>query len=73
MWLIDRGDTENAKASITGRGRDILDFSYEVKWNETSGDMIGLVKRRLNAMKIGLQIKRNEVFIFGKPREKYPS
>jgi RecA-family ATPase len=34
MWLIDRGDTENSKASITGRGRDIMDFSYEVKWND---------------------------------------
>ena len=34
MWLMDRGDTEGSKASITGRGRDILDFSYEVKWNE---------------------------------------
>ena len=35
MWLIDRGDTEGSKASITGRGRDILDFQYEVKWDET--------------------------------------
>jgi hypothetical protein len=34
MWLMDRGDTENAKASMTGRGRDIVDFSYEVKWND---------------------------------------
>jgi|TARA_R110002020_G_scaffold297279_1_gene513097 hypothetical protein len=34
FWLMDRGDTENAKASITGRGRDIVDFSYEVKWND---------------------------------------
>ena len=34
MWLIDRGDTENSKARITGRGRDIMDFSYEVKWND---------------------------------------
>ena len=36
FWLMDRGDTENAKASITGRGRDIIDFSYEVKWNDQS-------------------------------------
>ena len=36
MWLIDRGDTANGKASITGRGRDISDFAYEVKWNDTT-------------------------------------
>ena len=33
MWLIDRGDTSK-NASITGRGRDIEDFEYAVKWNE---------------------------------------
>ena len=32
MWLIDRGD--NAKhASLTGRGRDINDFEYAVRWD----------------------------------------
>jgi len=36
MWLMDRGDTENSKASISGRGRDIMDFSYEVKWNHST-------------------------------------
>ena len=34
FWLMDRGDTENAKASIQGRGRDINDFAYQVKWND---------------------------------------
>ena len=33
MWLIDRGETAK-NASITGRGRDIVDFEYAVKWNE---------------------------------------
>ena len=33
MWLIDRGDN-SPTASITGRGRDIRDFAYSVKWNE---------------------------------------
>ena len=33
MWLIDRGDN-SPNASITGRGRDILDFQYAVKWND---------------------------------------
>jgi len=33
MWLIDRGDN-SPNASITGRGRDILDFEYAVKWND---------------------------------------
>ena len=33
MWLIDRGETAK-NASITGRGRDIQDFEYAVKWNE---------------------------------------
>ena len=32
MWLIDRGDN-TPNASIEGRGRDIMDFSYSVKWN----------------------------------------
>jgi RecA-family ATPase len=33
MWLIDRGDN-SPNASITGRGRDILDFEYAVKWHD---------------------------------------
>ena len=33
MWLIDRGDN-SPNASITGRGRAILDFQYAVKWND---------------------------------------
>ena len=33
MWLIDRGDNSN-QASIIGRGRDMNDFEYAVKWNE---------------------------------------
>ena len=33
MWLIDRGDNSNT-ASIVGRGRDIMDFEYSVKWND---------------------------------------
>ena len=33
MWLIDRGDNSN-QASIVGRGRDMNDFEYAVKWNE---------------------------------------
>ena len=33
MWLIDRGETAK-NASITGRGRDIVDFEYAVRWNE---------------------------------------
>ena len=33
MWVIDRGDN-SPNASITGRGRDILDFQYAVKWND---------------------------------------
>ena len=30
---IDRGDNSN-QASIVGRGRDMNDFEYAVKWNE---------------------------------------
>ena len=63
MWLMDRGDTNNGKASITGRGRDINDFEYSVKWNEDTWiyDWVGnkvemdLNENRssiLNAMKI---------------------
>ena len=33
MWLIDRGDNSDT-ASIVGRGRDIMDFEYSVKWND---------------------------------------
>ena len=36
MWMLDRGDGINSKASLTGRGRDILDFEYALTWdNET--------------------------------------
>lgn len=32
MWLLDRGDTSD-EASLIGRGRDIMDFEYSLKWN----------------------------------------
>ena len=35
MWLIDRGDNAPT-ANIVGRGRDMSDFEYAVKWNEES-------------------------------------
>ena len=35
MWLMDRGDNKDT-ATITGRGRDILDFEYAMEWNETT-------------------------------------
>ena len=36
MWMLDRGDGANSKASLKGRGRDILDFEYALNWdNET--------------------------------------
>ena len=44
MWLIDRGDN-SPTASITGRGRDIRDFEYSVKWNEQTWryDYVGVL------------------------------
>jgi len=33
MWMLDRGDGLNSKASLKGRGRDILDFEYALTWN----------------------------------------
>lgn len=35
MWLLDRGDNAS-NASIVGRGRDMSDFEYAVKWNEST-------------------------------------
>jgi hypothetical protein len=32
MWMLDRGDT-SPNASITGRGRDIMDFGFAVSWS----------------------------------------
>ena len=32
MWMLDRGDT-SGQANIKGRGRDIMDFEYSLKWN----------------------------------------
>jgi len=32
MWLLDRGDNSES-ASIVGRGRDIPDFQYSLKWS----------------------------------------
>jgi len=36
MWMLDRGDGINSKASIKGRGRDILDFEYALSWDNDS-------------------------------------
>ena len=33
MWMLDRGDGIKSKASLTGRGRDILDFEYALDWD----------------------------------------
>lgn len=33
MWMLDRGDGANSKASLKGRGRDILDFEYALNWS----------------------------------------
>ena len=35
MWLLDRGDNSDT-ASLVGRGRDIYDYEYSLKWNEES-------------------------------------
>ena len=32
MWMLDRGDV-SGQASLKGRGRDIMDFEYSLKWN----------------------------------------
>ena len=32
MWMLDRGD-DSKTASLKGRGRDIEDFEYALKWN----------------------------------------
>jgi len=34
MWMLDRGDGINSKASLKGRGRDILDFEYAIQWDD---------------------------------------
>ena len=36
MWMLDRGDSINSKASLKGRGRDILDFEYALNWDNES-------------------------------------
>ena len=70
MWLIDRGDNTN-NASIVGRGRDINDFEYAVKWNADTWcyDFTGnleIVKKTenrlevINAMK-ELSVKQKEI------------
>jgi len=62
MWMLDRGDGANSKASLKGRGRDILDFEYALNWdNETmsytfEGNLVEINKNEnrqeiLNAMK----------------------
>ena len=62
MWLMDRGDNSN-HASIVGRGRDIPDFEYAVKWNEDNYEydfvgnmhMVSLTENRrqvIDAMKV---------------------
>ena len=36
MWMLDRGDGISTKASLKGRGRDILDFEYALTWDNES-------------------------------------
>ena len=70
MWLIDRGDNSN-QASIVGRGRDMNDFEYAVKWNEDKWryeftgnlQMVQLTENRrqvIDAMKI-LSKEKDEI------------
>ena len=70
MWLIDRGDNSN-QASIIGRGRDMNDFEYAVKWNEDKWryeftgnlQMVQLTENRrqvIDAMKI-LSKEKDEI------------
>ena len=70
MWLIDRGDNTN-NASIVGRGRDINDFEYAVKWNADTWcydftgnlEIVQKTENRLeviNAMK-ELSVKQKEI------------
>ena len=70
MWMIDRGDNSN-QASIVGRGRDMNDFEYAVKWNEDKWryeftgnlQMVQLTENRrqvIDAMKI-LSKEKDEI------------
>ena len=36
MWMLDRGDGDSKSASLHGRGRDIEDFEFALKWNKES-------------------------------------
>ena len=69
MWMLDRGDGNDKKASLIGRGRDILDFEYALKWNDSDmsyeweGNLVEITKNEnrqdiVNAMReISKEIK----------------
>jgi hypothetical protein len=62
MWLIDRGDNSQT-ASITGRGRDIMDFEYAVKWNDNTWtyDFVG--------NRVEMELKENRKMIIDAMRQ----
>ena len=65
MWMLDRGDGVNSKASLTGRGRDILDFEYALAWsNETMSynfeGNLDIVKQNHNRQEITQAMKTLE-------------
>ena len=65
MWMLDRGDGINSKASLKGRGRDILDFEYALTWDNESMsykyegnlDLINKNENRQEIVKAMLELK----------------
>jgi hypothetical protein len=56
MWLIERGE-HGSQSTFIGRGRDIMDFEYSLKWNEETWryDWVG------NLQEVKLSDNRKEV------------
>jgi len=65
MWLVERGE-HGAQSTFIGRGRDIMDFEYSLKWNEETWryDWVG------NLQEVNLNDNRNEVIIAMKELKK---
>ena len=69
MWMLDRGDGVNSKASLIGRGRDILDFEYALDWDneamsykfEGNLDVINMNENRAEIIKAMEELHKDGV------------
>ena len=69
MWMLDRGKDSSTAASLLGRGRDIRDFEYALKWsdehmkysNEGSLDEVHLNENRQEILRAMMDLHQEKL------------